>query len=85
MEVALLSVMTTQAVFIFAMHMQACDSAVLPAADVCGVLEQWSHERPATARTLSSTPQRNIGGRSRSAAVLEPCEISLDCMNDIDV
>ena len=29
-------------------------------ADVCGVVEQWSHERPATARgrMLSSTPQR---------------------------
>ena len=55
----LFSVMTTHAVVIVAMH----------AADVCGVLEQWSRERPATARALQR--HRN-GGRSCFAAVLEP-------------
>ena len=56
----LFSVMTTQAVFIFAMH----------AADVCGVLEQWSRERPATARPLQRHRETVVG--AASAAVLEP-------------
>ena len=56
----LLSAMTTQAVFIFTMR----------AADVCGVLEQWSRERPATARALQRHREPVVG--AASAAVLEP-------------
>jgi len=55
------SVMTTQAVFILVMH----------AADVCGVLEQWSRERPATARALQRHRETVVEAALRLCLSLE--------------